>query len=164
MSNDHRDLPHRHDRRPRLDPVVYGPSGYATHVNIGAYRHRPVLTVDDGVARLIFDCLQNAAAAHNATLYVYCLMPDHLHFVAAINPGGTTITKLVQSFGIRVTTKTKHLKPPPLFQRSFYDTVLEDHSELVGRCEYVIGNPVRKHLVEDWRDYPYTWLAPEMGT
>lgn len=157
-------LPRRHNRRPRLDPVVYGPSGHATHVNIGAYKRRPVLTEQERVAHLILECLRAAAAAQGADLFVYCLMPDHLHLVAAMRPGGSDIATLVKSFGIRATKRTKHLLPSPLFQRSFYDSVLRGDSDLPDRCLYVVENPVRRQLVEDWHDYPYTWLSPEIGS
>ena len=155
----------RRNQRPRLDPFVYGPSGLATHVNIGAYNRRPVLTANPKVAALILQCLQAAAAAQDATLYCYCLMPDHLHFIAAIERGGTDIPTLVKSFSIRLTRRTRDLCSERLLQRSFYDVVIRpERDDLVERCGYVVNNPVRKELVRDWHDYPYAWLHQEMGS
>ncbi|HEY3398620.1 MAG TPA: transposase [Armatimonadota bacterium] len=157
-------LPQRHDCRPRLDSYVYGPSGYVTHVAIGSHRKRPVLTTNPQVAGLICACLEAAAFAQGGRLYCYCLMPDHLHFLVAIDPGGSNVATIVRSFGIRVTMRTKHLCAPPLFQRSFYDSVVREDDDLPERCTYVVNNPVRQELVADWRDYPYTWLSPELGS
>jgi putative transposase len=167
-SEDHnkepRPLPRRLDRRPRLDPYVYGPSGYAVHVTIGAYEGESRLTANMLVAGAIVHCLEGAAGSHHGELYAYCLMPDHLHFIVAIQPGGTTITRLVQAFRVSTTMRTKLLQAPPLFQRGFYDTVIRGDALLPDRCNYVVNNPVRRGIVTDWREYPYAWLSPEMGS
>jgi REP element-mobilizing transposase RayT len=44
-----------------------------------------------------------------------------------------------------------------VWQRSFYDHPLRKDEDLLKVAEYIIYNPVRKGLVEDWRDYPFSW-------
>jgi len=34
---------------------------------------------------------------------------------------------------------------------------LRKDEDLLKVAEYIVYNPVRKGLVEDWRDYPFSW-------
>ncbi|HEY3397787.1 MAG TPA: transposase [Armatimonadota bacterium] len=154
--------PHRHNRRPRLDPSVYGASGYAVHVILGSYRRRPIFRRDAPVSRLVVNTLTDMAAESAVKLYVYCLMPDHLHFISAVQSGGRDLQRFIQVFRRRLTYATRDDFPPSLWQRSFYDHVLRDADHLGELCAYVVNNPMRKGLVERWEDYPLTWLSDEV--
>ena len=53
--------------------------------------------------------------------------------------------------------KDKNWKPfnRQLWQRSFYDPGLRKDEDLIKVAEYIVSNPVRKGLVEDWKAYPF---------
>ncbi len=42
-----------------------------------------------------------------------------------------------------------------VWQRSFFDHALRDEESLEAVARYIVSNPVRAGLVEDWRDYPF---------
>jgi REP element-mobilizing transposase RayT len=42
------------------------------------------------------------------------------------------------------------------WQGDYYDHVLRDEEEVLRHVRYVAQNPVRRGLVDDWVDYPYT--------
>ena len=51
----------------------------------------------------------------------------------------------------------------PLFwQARFYDHVVRESENPVAIAEYVVNNPVRSALVQDWRQWPWTYVDPEV--
>jgi len=42
------------------------------------------------------------------------------------------------------------------WQKSYFDHVVRKDEDLARQAFYIADNPVRKGLVEDWRDYPLT--------
>jgi hypothetical protein len=42
------------------------------------------------------------------------------------------------------------------WQKDFFDHVLRGDEDLGAQVRYIAGNPVRKSLVKDWREYPFT--------
>ena len=43
-----------------------------------------------------------------------------------------------------------------VWQVSFWDRFLREEESLEEVVLYVLNNPVRKGLVKEWRDYPYS--------
>jgi putative transposase len=43
-----------------------------------------------------------------------------------------------------------------IWQRSFYDHFLRLDEDCMLVAKYIIGNPVRKGIVEHWEDYPFS--------
>ena len=44
------------------------------------------------------------------------------------------------------------------WQHESYDHVVRDQKEWERIVAYVINNPVKAGLVENWQDWPWTWL------
>ncbi|MDQ3815026.1 MAG: hypothetical protein M3347_13885 [Armatimonadota bacterium] len=107
---------------------------------------------------------------HNWTLYCYCLMPDHLHFLVKlpsgaqhyINAGARGIVPEgildhIGHFKKYTTTQIwwKQGGSGLLWQRSSHDRVIRYNDSIEAVASYVLHNPVRKGLVDAWEDYPY---------
>ncbi len=82
-------------------------------------------------------------------------MPDHVHLL--VTPSETcdaiAFVGRFKSLTLRVAW-TRGIKGT-FWQRSFWDRVLRKDEDLRAVVEYVLGNPVRAGLVENWRDYAY---------
>jgi REP element-mobilizing transposase RayT len=48
-----------------------------------------------------------------------------------------------------------------LWQRDFHDHIIRRKESLIQKAEYIVNNPVREGIVEEWEDYPHSWLADE---
>ena len=44
----------------------------------------------------------------------------------------------------------------PLWQKNFYDHIVRKEESLLKIAEYIVDNPVRKELVSEWEEYPYS--------
>ena len=107
-------------------------------------------------AAVIIDTLKTGPFGKNVKCYAYCLMPDHLHLqlspidcnlIDQISRWKSYTTNLLQKYGLE----------GPCWQRSFYDHALRKDEDIKTIAEYIVNNPVRSKLVENWIDYPFSW-------
>ncbi|MGB2870177.1 MAG: hypothetical protein WBD36_17140, partial [Bacteroidota bacterium] len=45
--------------------------------------------------------------------------------------------------------------PSVHWQKDFYDRILRDEEEVERHILYILENPVKKGMVENWKEYPY---------
>ncbi len=50
----------------------------------------------------------------------------------------------------------------PFWQHESYDHVVRDSVELERILWYILDNPVKAGLVNNWRDWPYGYVAPDL--
>jgi REP element-mobilizing transposase RayT len=98
------------------------------------------------------------ATTKEIKIYCLCLMPDHLHILLSLSE---SYNKTLQNW---VTTFKRHTAKDanelfcikPLWQKNFYDHVVRQDESLLKIIEYIVQNPVRKGMVSDWEEYPYS--------
>lgn len=91
----------------------------------------------------------------NCLLHIWLLMPDHCHLI--VEPGEKycsileTIDKFKQHSGYWFYKNYPCIK----WQKSYYDHILRNEKGLENQFYYILNNPVRKGIVEHWKQYPY---------
>jgi putative transposase len=83
-------------------------------------------------------------------------MPNHLHALIGIGDADRTLSQIVGSFKSVSTRIYWDRYQGRLWQRQFFDHIIRNESEHFETVEYVRLNPVRKGLVSNWEDWPYT--------
>ena len=167
-------LPHERPQRKnhRLAPVVYAATEYAYYFTVCA-RHQGVPFRNPGLADAVINSLLWTKNRYQWLLFCYCLMPDHLHFVCRlteqdvkeINAGARGaqsegVLEHLARFKSYTTSQSWKLGMlGKLWQKSSYDRVLDMDRPLVEVVEYVLNNPVRKRLVSDWQEWPYSRIV-----
>ena len=162
-------------RQPRTKPHrlpvgKYALSDCTYFFTINAQNRRSKPFYNAALARGVVVALLTTAERHNWKLYSYCLMPDHLHFVAALPEGAVreidagfrgivpeSILDHIAAFKRYTTTQLWWTLGGRgrLWQRSSYDRVIWYDDSPMAAIRYVLNNPVRAGLVADWRSYPY---------
>jgi len=108
-------------------------------------------------------------------VYAYCLMPDHLHAIlrlpepdaapAVPDPAAPpqNLKRLISDYKRYTTTQVawRHGFHGKLWQRDFYDHLARGSKDAEAQCRYVLENPVRKGLVKEWGDYPWSGSMDE---
>ena len=88
-------------------------------------------------------------AARKWHVYACMIMPDHLHLIAAFS----------KTYGIRsVISSWKSYQARHLnikWQYNYFEHRLRNEAEFTEKMHYVLMNPVRKALVDDWRKWPH---------
>ena len=109
-------------------------------------------------AQLVGDVLgtiRHNARDHAFENVAHCFMPDHIHLIAR----GTSENADLQAFMARwkqiAGFDYKRATGNRLWQESYFDHVLRDDEETWRAVKYILENPVRKGLVEHFKDYPF---------
>lgn len=108
------------------------------------------------VVESAIEVLSEELARCEAVNWAYVFMPDHLHLVVEGAAEDADLLTFVTKFKQRTGHLFRKLGLAGSWQPSFYDHVLRSEYELRKHVAYVLDNPVRKGLVEDWRKWPFS--------
>ena len=137
-----------------------------TRLNPEAYRENRVYLITicahDGndvfgnkqIADLVIDRLHISVSAHELRLFAYCLMPDRLHMLVG-NETGADILEFVSVFKKKTSFLAAKKFRRKLWQTGFHDRILRRDEDVGKAARYIFENPVRKGIVDDFREYPY---------
>ncbi|MGB7292023.1 MAG: transposase [Thermodesulfobacteriota bacterium] len=107
-------------------------------------------TVSESVERL-----KTSAERLGFQIIAYCFMPDHVHLLVDASESKCDLIKFIKRFKQKTGYEFKKKRGLTLWQRSFYDHILRSEESLIKKARYIFNNPVRKGLVEDFREYPF---------
>jgi REP element-mobilizing transposase RayT len=97
-------------------------------------------------------------------LYVTVVMPDHVHMICTPLIDGQRrelfslfrITQAIKGASGRAINRSLD-HHGPVWQQESFDHALRSSENLDAKVDYVLQNPVRRGLVQDWREYPWAW-------
>jgi putative transposase len=152
-------------REHHLPSEFYCDTEHAFFLTLCARHHREPFRIP-GLAQAIVEALEYRRRQRRWFVYAYCVMPDHLHAVVqmrdAARVGGTSLLQVLSGFKSFTTHRAwsagLHGR---LWQHDQYDRLLRNDGEFATRCRYVLDNPVRKGLVEDWTEWPHSGMPDE---
>ena len=97
-------------------------------------------------------------------LYVAVVMPDHVHLILTplIDEPRNEIFSLIEIMrGIKGAAGRKINQQMgrhgAVWQEESFEHVLRSSEGLDAKVNYVLQNPARKGLVDDWREYRWAW-------
>ncbi|SQH77445.1 conserved protein of unknown function [Shewanella benthica] len=107
-------------------------------------------------ARIVINNLKLSDDQKITSTIGYCLMPDHLHWLFALND----VTDLSCAIGYVKGRSAKqintHLKQNiNVWQPGFYDHCLRQDEEIKAVMRYIVANPLRAHLVDNIGNYSH---------
>ena len=82
-------------------------------------------------------------------LYLFLVMPDHIHMLAHFPPDKDMMAVITD---FKRYLSTAHLIR---FQRDFFDTRIRDAAHFAEKWDYIVRNPVRRGLCESPREWPH---------
>ncbi len=140
---------------PRIARVVVG--GLPYHITQRGNYGQVVFDEDDD-RRTYLKWLRTYSRSSGLRLWAYCLMPNHVHFVAVPDVGkedalARTFNQLHMRYAQYLNGKRK--QRGHLWQGRFYSCPL-DERHLYEAVKYVERNPVRVRLVSKPGDYPWS--------
>ncbi len=142
----------------RWHPDVYNSQNLPTFIHFSTKNRNPWLVPD--IAPLFIEVLLNRAPEDGMDVFLYCVMPDHVHLgcrPAAEMPRFEVFIRQVKSESSRLARKRWY--PDFAWQRSFWDTQEMTVPKVNTRVKYILENPVRKGLCSRWDEWPWAWAA-----
>jgi len=95
-------------------------------------------------------------------------MPDHAHVLLTplADSDRHTIISLIEIMkalkGASAHAINHHLgNHGTIWQEESFDRIVRSSESLDAKVDYILQNPVRKGLVQDWRQYKWIWQPPE---
>jgi len=148
--------------------------GEVHEYTFSTYRSQPFLLRDD-FRRIFLDKLGQARQKHGFLVWAYVVMPEHVHFLIPARKAKTaTILKAVKQATaqtiiaylkreepellLKMASGTKRGDSPYSFWqvKGGYDRNVHGPKEYWGCIEYIHLNPVRRGLVENSVDWPWS--------
>jgi putative transposase len=149
----------RASRNQRLSAEQYAIVGNVGFFSIRAHRKTTPFVVAELNEAVVATLLEERLRL-GMELYVYCLMPDHLHvLIGPKQPGLSMLTFIDQFKGKSTRVSWPHGWQGKLWQPRSYDHLVRRSEDLRAIAEYVLDNPVRKGLVASSEDYRWSGLA-----
>ena len=107
----------------------------------------------------VVEALRHQMARTHYTVYAFCIMPDHVHELC--QPEGEQPVSLITFIQHTKRESARRLHQAgvtgSIWQRGFYDHILRKEEDLGVVMGYIIANPVRAGLTEDYTQYPYSY-------
>jgi putative transposase len=111
----------------------------------------------DEVAELMVATLFKYRDVGEFELHEYVVMPDHIHVLVSL-PDGQPLSRIVQLIkgGFSHTLREHGIAMRTVWQSGHHDRRVRDENEFAEMVEYVRQNPVRRGLVQEAEEYPYS--------
>jgi putative transposase len=138
----------------RLKPEAYLGNGKVIHMTMCAKDKKPLFAASH-IAAFLNQEVISISKASDVKIYAYVVMPDHLHVLASLGRWGTPGAYVKHLKGNLSEKLRTHFNLQNVWQRGFYDHVMRDEENVKQTAEYILNNPVRKGLAENWRKYPW---------
>ncbi len=116
---------------------------------------------DAEIAGIIADEMEFRRKKKEIILFCFCIMPDHVHMLlSSAQAYRRSLINWVSTFkrySARIVKRSHGIDS--LWQKNFYDHVVRKDESLTKVAEYIVNNPVRKGMVEEWKKYPYSRIV-----
>lgn len=142
-------IEHRH----RLDRRLY--QGRIVCSFTCCVQNRAPLFTTEFVFSLFEQKLLESLEKNNCGAHVYFFMPDHLHLLAEGFEDEVNLWRMVVDFKQQTGYWLSMNERAERWQKDFFDHILRKDEDVHKQVAYILNNPVRAGLVEDWRKYPY---------
>ncbi|KAF0134521.1 MAG: hypothetical protein FD145_539 [Candidatus Saganbacteria bacterium] len=127
-------------------------------ITICSHNKEPIF-VNDNLNQLIIECLLAEKKNSGFKIFVYCLMPNHIHLLLSPYAQGISISRFIGAFKSKTTRLAWDFGIyGKLWQERFHDRIVRKNEALKTTGQYILDNPVRKGLAQKWQDYKYLGL------
>jgi REP element-mobilizing transposase RayT len=144
-----------HRKKIRLSPEIYRIVDIPCSITIAAKGKQKIFS-HECLAQDFVALLRKVCDENDIPLYAYCIMPDHVHlFISASEKKGIIeFVREIKSLSTKMAWR--HGYSGAIWQRSFYDHFLRKDEDCRIAASYIVHNPVRAGIVEQWKDYRFS--------
>jgi len=132
-----------------VDQVLYGPTWLS----------------DPKVAAIVMESLKFIENELKYwTVWSYCIMSNHVHLECTLTQEAPLLNSVMQSHKVFTAVRANRYlgRSGQFWQEESFDRLIRDEGDFYNRIYYTINNPVKAGLVKEWKDWPYTYVHPEI--
>ena len=143
----------QYKKRIRLKDFEYK-GFYRYFVTMCTFDKKPIFT-DNALVAWLIELLREKSKLFRFKVWAYCFMPDHLHLLIEGEHDDSDMRRFVSAYKQQAGFYYKKKRGSPLWQINYYEHVLRKEEDTKGVARYIFSNPMRKGLVEDFKDYTF---------
>lgn len=123
---------------------------------------------EDKIAQIVADKIHDFDS-QKYTLICYCIMPNHVHLLVEISNEYerddfratkllplTDMLRLIKGSTAHEANKILN-RGGQFWQHENYDHLIRDYNELERLIQYILQNPVKAGLVDNWQNWKWTY-------
>ena len=140
-------------KRIRLKEFCYK-GFYRYFVTLCVHNNNQIFKEKDLINNILSD-LKKISEKHRFSVWAYCFMPDHLHLLLEGRSENSDFRRFISEFKQSTGFNNSQTFKDKLWQINYYEHVLRKEDDTKRVAYYIFNNPVRKGLVEFYKDYPF---------
>lgn len=159
-------------RKTILDETIRKVELYKSHkryfAKFDSYLHQCLNGVQhlgiDAVAEVLAEALHYRDTKYYH-LHAFCIMPNHVHVLLTSTIHKDGFFRVLQSLKRHTARKSNELLDltgNAFWGEESYDHVVRDDEEFVRIIDYIVENPVKAGLVDNWKSWKYTYLSKDV--
>jgi REP element-mobilizing transposase RayT len=106
--------------------------------------------------KVAIESLKRTSQQARFLVHAYCLMPDHVHLPVEGTSRGSNLVRFVSQWKQQTSYLFRHDLPKGFWQRRFHDHILRGVDQSESVAWYIWMNPVRKEIVAEPHQYPFS--------
>ncbi len=99
--------------------------------------------------------LLQSLKTYSCEAHVYLFMPDHIHILLTGTQESSDLYTCMKNFKQKTGYWLSQCKSGAAWQKDFYDHILRKDEDITKQVKYILANPLRKNLVQNWQQYPF---------
>ncbi|MCJ7497019.1 MAG: transposase [candidate division Zixibacteria bacterium] len=92
-------------------------------------------------------------------MLLYLFMPDHCHILLQGNDEQVNVLDTIDRFKQKTGFWLSKNYPEAYWQKDYYDHILRKEEDVKKHIRYILENPVKRNMVEDWKEYQFKGSA-----
>ncbi|MEO0095715.1 MAG: transposase [candidate division WOR-3 bacterium] len=129
----------------------------------GTYRYfvtlctanKGMIFVKKSIVDWLIKLLRGSSESFGFKVWAYCFMPDHLHILIEGIRENSDFRKFIGQYKQITAYYYRKIKGRRLWQIGYYEHVLRKNEDTIAVAKYILGNPVRRGLVDDYKSYEF---------
>ena len=142
---------------------IYG-FAHLHFITFSCYRRLPFLGTVRARNSLV-QAIDDVRKREGFKLVGYVIMPEHVHLLISEPPFGTpsSMLRTLKQQTSQKVRRSSAARLPQFWQRRFYDFNVWSQKKKVEKLAYMHQNPVKRGLVENLKDWPWSSYAFYQG-
>jgi len=113
------------------------------------------LFMDEETFKVFEEALLYSLNRHNCSAYIYLFIPDHLHMIIKGEESHSNIKRAAELFKQKTGFWLSKFNNQYKWQKDYYDHVIRSSEDIKNQILYVLNNPVRASIVDNWKEYKF---------
>ncbi|MBK8980991.1 MAG: transposase [Ignavibacteria bacterium] len=109
--------------------------------------------INDYIFLIFRDMLTEAIDKGDCEAVIYLFMPDHLHLVLQGMNKDSDVIKSADLFKQKTGYWFGQNMGCSKWQKDYYDHIIRNNEDLITHIYYILNNPVRAGLTDEWKKY-----------